>query len=229
MEVFEEASRNSEDLGMSDADILTALGRGRDDLDPFGIICRVLGTIMRLIGPLLTAIILGISLVLFVRMVANQIARLGSWLKSVASNIPFLGSFFSVASAIMKDEQRMYDDNAENLAGAALGAMIETAIPMPVWRGLNLVVDQLGSAGSSQPVSAPQAPPSGSTSLIPRAMQVAAIASPPVGVATLVASGIDKILNMFKTSGKADGENLTAAELAALCNAAGRDPREFTD
>lgn len=223
-------SETSADTGLSDGEILVALAEGRDSLDPFGMICRFIGTVMRYLGPWITAVIVGISAVLFVRFVCSKIQQVGVWLKDVLSNIPFVSSGLRALGILDNNAKDAYNDAASGLAGVALSAAIEGAFPALVWKPLNAVVDQL---------TGPEAAATQQPSMIPSALGAAigAARTQPTlatqvasglagGAGSAVGSAIDKVLSLF---GKDGDVEFTNEELQSLAQLTGRDPREVAE
>jgi hypothetical protein len=191
-------SENAAVNGVSDGELLIALGKGRDDFDAFGIFCRIWGTLMRMLGTTITLGLALVGLVLVVRFITQVVANIGEWMASTLGALPVVGPGMKAmgwAMSLFKDEEKRQDSYLSKLTSAMFGSVIGGVIPTMLWGPVNAIVDQIlsgtqsGSAGAAPGTSAP----SGSLSMQQVGSAVGGAAGGTVG------STIDKLYGLFKS------------------------------
>lgn len=128
-------SSRAADAGVNDGDLLVALGKDRDLLDPFGIFCGFYGHSMRYLGTTVMALVSILGTLVLVEKAARSAASFGQWLleKAVAlfpQVAPYAG--FLTGNS---DVARITAESAKRL--------ITGFLPTPIWMAAGPILDEL--------------------------------------------------------------------------------------
>jgi len=138
---------DSRERGIPDGDVLIALGSARKDLDPAGVLLRVIGTVMNVIGPTATLALVLISIISLIVLIIEKIADFSTWFADVLGKhwpwLLFGGLGFGAGvgvGATLFDEKKCADEALSRTTGQALLAFFMGLIPRPIAGPIEVIV-----------------------------------------------------------------------------------------
>jgi hypothetical protein len=206
LEAVKAMSEGAPSMGISDGELLTAIGAGRDELSALGIFCGLWGRTMKFLGSRTTVAISIVSLVVFFDWLIERVEDVWEWLTGVFSNIPvfLLTATARAASSLSPFDERDSDAGPDlsRLSAGALKGFMFGFLPLPVTgalMGLQKYISSSTGGGGFDPSSEPLSEES--------------------------ESALSKLLSIL--SGNADADDLTPSELETMADCYGTNPSEI--
>lgn len=201
--------------GLSDGELILALGKGRDMLDPFGAFCAVFGRLIHAFGSFVVLLLTVASLVTLLSRLAQVGANLYGWLKKMVTENWILLSAGAAALGgvgwlMSKDEER----DGASIGSNALMGFVLGCLPAPISAIVNVALGELGSLFGTQSASMSTAPQSPSSA----ASKVPIMSSLPAAVAP---QPTPSILQAPATGFKAGVESPISAPISGIVSTIG--------
>jgi len=147
-----ELSAAAKTSGMDDGDVLSALGKTRETMDPFGMFCEVHGALIKAFGSLFILILETVAVLVLIQRVIETSNDFFKWIKDNLGTVFTIAAIAGGAVALGPMLFSLFDRDEETsgqrglrLGGAAIKGFIIGLFPGPLQGALMAVAVEAGS------------------------------------------------------------------------------------
>jgi hypothetical protein len=148
LEQLTDLSKQANEAGVDNGEVLCALAKGRKELSPFGMFCKTTGTLMSTLGTTVTLILFVVALLTFIKALVDVGAEIGRWLSDLLKRYGFYFGLAGLgASAVsffgQADDEKDVASEALRVGGNALRGFIIHLLPAPLAAVTEVAVEEV--------------------------------------------------------------------------------------